>query len=81
MPDWGSPCSASNSRVARCAEQYHLRQCFLLLDSLIVKKPEMMTVAVNARFNEAGDLADETTNELMAILRAPIAPRRKVQAG
>jgi chromate reductase len=73
---------ASPGVIGTARAQYHLRQCFVFLNSWAVNKPEVMIGSANTRFNEAGELTDETAKKLIAdLLVALIALSQKVKAG
>ena len=57
---------ASPGMLGSARAQYHLRQCFVFLNSWVVNKPEVMIAAANTRFNEAGELTDDNTKKLIA---------------
>jgi chromate reductase len=73
---------ASQGMLGSARAQYHLRQCFVFLNSWVVNKPEVMIAAANTRFNEAGDLTDENTKKLIAdLLQAVMGLAGKLKAG
>jgi chromate reductase len=45
--------------------QYHLRQTFVNLNILTVNQPEVMIGSAHERFDEQGNLKDETTKKLI----------------
>lgn len=45
--------------------QYHLRQVLVFLNAFVVNKPEVMIAQAGGKFNENGDLTDETTIEFL----------------
>jgi chromate reductase, NAD(P)H dehydrogenase (quinone) len=72
---------ASPGVIGTARAQYHLRQCFVFLNSWVVNKPEVMLGAANTRFNEAGELIDDNAKKLIAdLLQALMALARKVKA-
>lgn len=52
--------------------QYHLRQCFVFLNMYPVNQPEVMIGGAAQRFNERGELTDETSKELIRKLLAEL---------
>ncbi|MGE0224849.1 MAG: NADPH-dependent FMN reductase [Acetobacteraceae bacterium] len=46
--------------------QYHLRQCFVFLNGLVMNRPEVMIPGVSNKFDEEGRLKDEQTREFIA---------------
>ena len=56
---------ASPGMLGTARAQYHLRQIFVFLNMHFVNKPEVMIAAANTKFDEAGELTDETTRKLM----------------
>jgi chromate reductase, NAD(P)H dehydrogenase (quinone) len=46
--------------------QYHLRQCFVFLNGLVMNRPEVAIPAVHGKFDEAGKLVDQTTRDFIA---------------
>lgn len=62
---------ASPGRVGTARAQYHLRQCFISLNGLVLNRPEVMIGAAGDQFHDDGRLADEATREHLAkMLRA-----------
>lgn len=59
---------ASPGMIGTARAQYHLRQSFVFLNTLFVNKPEVMIAAANTKFDEAGELTDETTKKLIGEL-------------
>jgi chromate reductase len=73
---------ASPGVIGSARAQYHLRQCFVFLNSWVVNKPEVMIGQANTRFNEAGELTDEPTKKFIGdLLQALMALARQVKAG
>ena len=52
--------------------QYHLRQCFVFLNMYPVNQPEVLIPTAAQRFNERGELTDETSKELIRKLLAEL---------
>jgi chromate reductase len=57
---------ASTSMLGSARAQYHLRQCFVYLNSYVLNQPEIMVAKANERFDAAGKLTDETTRKRIA---------------
>ncbi|MEW2412438.1 NADPH-dependent FMN reductase [Streptomyces sp. NPDC046866] len=55
--------------------QLSLRQSFLWTDSKVVGKPELCIFRANERFDEAGNLTDETTIEILHQLLATLGQK------
>lgn len=71
---------ASPGVIGTARVQYHLRQCFVFLNSWVVNKPEVMIGTANTRFNEAGELTDETTKKLIGeLLQALMTLARRMK--
>ena len=65
---------ASPGLLGTARMQYHLRQCFVFLDSRVLNKPEIMIGQVAAKFDADGNLTDEPTTALIkAQLEALVA--------
>jgi chromate reductase len=45
--------------------QYHLRQCCVFLDLWPINKPEVLIPQAQTKFNDKGELTDETTKKLI----------------
>ena len=68
VPLLGKPCAmmgASPGVIGTARAQYHLRQCCVFLDMKPVNKPEVFIREAAAKFDEAGNLKDETTRGLI----------------
>jgi chromate reductase, NAD(P)H dehydrogenase (quinone) len=50
-----------------------LRQCFGYLDAKILNTPEVLIAQANQRFDEAGDLTDEATRQIIGSMLANFA--------
>lgn len=59
---------ASPGRLGTARAQYHLRQCFIFLDSLVLNRPEVMVAGARSLFDDEGRLTDESTREFIAKL-------------
>ena len=67
----GKPCalmSAAMSMGGGVRAQYQLRQCFVFLNMEAVVQPEVAINNVGERFDEQGNLKDETSKKLIAQL-------------
>jgi chromate reductase len=63
---------ASIGILGSARAQYHLRQCFVFLNMYPVNQPEVMIGGSAQRFNERGELTDETSKELIRKLLAEL---------
>jgi chromate reductase len=63
---------ASIGMLGSARAQYHLRQSFVFLDMYPVNQPEVMIANASQRFNERGELTDETSRELIRKLLAEL---------
>jgi chromate reductase len=45
--------------------QYHLRQCFIFLNGLVMNRPEVMIPAAHTKFDADGKLTDEATRDFI----------------
>ena len=52
---------ASPGRLGTARAQYHLRQCFVALNGLVLNRPEVMVAGASTIFDESGRLTDEAT--------------------
>jgi chromate reductase len=57
---------ASGGGFGTARAQYHLRQCFVFLNGLVMNRPELMISAAHNKFDAAGKLTDQTTRESIA---------------
>jgi chromate reductase, NAD(P)H dehydrogenase (quinone) len=67
----GKPCailSAALSAGGGVRAQYQLRQCFVFLNMEAVVQPEVAIGSAQQRFDEQGNLKDETSKKLIAQL-------------
>lgn len=60
--------SVSPGRLGGVRAQYHLRQCFIFLNSLVMNRPEVMIAGAGDLFDEHGNLGDDATREHIATL-------------
>ena len=63
---------ASVGMLGSARAQYHLRQCFVFLNMYPVNQPEVLIASAAQRFNERGELTDETSRELIRKLLAEL---------
>jgi chromate reductase len=56
---------ASVGILGSARAQYHLRQCFVFLNMHPVNQPEVLIANAAQRFNERGELTDETSRDLI----------------
>ncbi len=59
---------ASPGILGTARAQYHLRQCFVFLNMYPVNQPEVLIANAAQRFNERGELTDETSKALIGKL-------------
>jgi chromate reductase len=63
---------ASVGMLGTARAQYHLRQSFVFLNMYPVNQPEVLIANAAQRFNERGELTDETSRELIRKLLAEL---------
>ena len=63
---------ASVGMLGTARAQYHLRQSFVFLNMYPVNQPEVLIASASQRFNERGELTDETSRELIRKLLAEL---------
>jgi chromate reductase len=63
---------ASPGMLGSARAQYHLRQVFVYLNGLLVNRPEVMIGAAHTKFDEQGELHDETAKKLIGELLAAL---------
>lgn len=74
--------SASISMLGGVRAQYDLRRSMVFLDMHCLNKPEVMIASAHERFDEQGQLTDETTREFIGKLVTALGDwTRKLQAG
>lgn len=56
---------ASSGALGTARAQYHLRQSFVFLNMFPVNQPEVMISNAASRFDEEGNLTDDTTKEFI----------------
>ncbi len=59
---------ASIGAIGTARAQYHLRQMMVFLDMPVVTQPEVMIASAAKRFNDQGELTDETSRKLIVQL-------------
>jgi chromate reductase len=64
---------ASPSLLGTARAQYHLRQCFVFLNALVMNKPEVMIAQAPQKFDDQGGLTDGPTREFIAKHLASLA--------
>jgi chromate reductase len=73
---------ASPSALGTGRAQYHLRQCFVFLNGLVLNRPEVMIAQAQNKFDAEGKLTDQTTRDFVAtMLTAFAAWVRRVRVG
>jgi len=69
--------SAAMSMGGGVRAQYQLRQCFVFLNVDAVVQPEVAIGNAGTRFNEQGELTDETSKKLIAELLRKLAAKTR----
>lgn len=64
---------ASPGRLGSARAQYHLRQCFVFLNGLVLNKPEVMIGGAGQLFDDELRLTDQPTREMIGKLLASLA--------
>jgi chromate reductase len=64
---------ASPGRLGTARAQYHLRQCFVFLNGLVMNKPEVMIGGAPQMFDDQLKLTDEATRDFVAKLLVSLA--------
>lgn len=64
---------ASPGRLGTARAQYHLRQCFIFLNGLVLTKPEVMIAGAPQMFDDQLRLTDEATREFIGKLLVSLA--------
>jgi chromate reductase len=57
---------ASGGVLGTARAQYHLRQCFVFLNGLVMNRPEVMIPTAQTKFDAEGNLTDQTTRDFIA---------------
>jgi len=85
QPFTGKPIAllgASPGRLGTARAQYHLRQCFVFLDGLVMNRPEVMIGGVGELVDGRGELTDEgTAGRVRELLEALVAWTRRLKRG
>ncbi|HBN82654.1 MAG TPA: NADPH-dependent FMN reductase [Clostridiales bacterium] len=80
LPLYGKPLaimSASMSALGGARVQYHLRQVCVCLNLLPLNRPEVFITAAHTKFDENGNLTDETTKKLIKKLLSALVEEVK----
>jgi len=73
---------ASPSMLGSARAQYHLRQCCVYLNILLVNQPEVFIAAAHTKFDAAGRLTDETGRKLIGqLMQALVDWTERVKRG
>jgi chromate reductase len=64
---------ASPGRLGTVRMQYHLRQCFVFLNGVVLNRPEVMVGNANTVFDDQGALTDEPTRKMVGDLLNALA--------
>jgi chromate reductase, NAD(P)H dehydrogenase (quinone) len=64
---------ASPGRLGSARAQYHLRQCFIFLNGLVMNTPEVMIAGAPQMFDDQLRLTDGATREILAKFLAALA--------
>jgi chromate reductase len=64
---------ASPSALGTGRAQYHLRQCFVFLNGLVLNRPEVMIAQAQNRFDAEGKLTDQPTRDIIGALLTSFA--------
>jgi chromate reductase len=76
----GAILGASRGTFGTARAQYHLRQVLVTLDVYTMNKPEVMIASADDRFDEQGNLTDESTRQhIRKMLEALVAWTRRLQ--
>jgi chromate reductase, NAD(P)H dehydrogenase (quinone) len=59
---------ASPGTIGTARAQYHLRQCFIYLNAMLLNQPEVMIGNAASRFDAEGRLTDEATRKIVTSL-------------
>ena len=75
---------ASPGKLGTARMQYHLRQSFVFLNSMVLNRPEVMVANAASMFDDQGKLTDEATRkivgDLLSALAKAVAGQRQVNA-
>jgi chromate reductase, NAD(P)H dehydrogenase (quinone) len=73
---------ASPSTFGSARAQYHLRQCFVFMNGLLLNRPEVMITQAQNKFDAEGKLIDQPTREIIGTLLTSFAAWvRRMRAG
>ena len=73
---------ASAGPLGTARAQYHLRQTFVFLNMFPINRPEVMIGSAQQRFDEQGNLTDETSRKLIRqLLENLVAWTLRLQRG
>ncbi len=73
---------ASTGRIGTARAQYHLRQVFVFINMYAVNRPEVMIPNAAERFDERGNLKDETAKGLIrGLLESLVAWAQQLERG
>ena len=72
---------ASPGRLGTARAQYHLRQCFVFLNGLILNRPEVMIAGAAQMFDDQLRLTDEPTRGYIGKLLAALATAVERRSG
>ncbi len=72
---------ASTGALGTARAQYHLRQCLVFLDMPAVNQPEVMISAAASKFDQGGNLTDDTARKLIGQLLANLCDLARRHAG
>jgi chromate reductase, NAD(P)H dehydrogenase (quinone) len=64
---------ASPGRIGTARMQYHLRQSFVFLNSIVLNRPEVMVGNAAEMFDDQGNLTDEATRKIVGELLKALA--------
>lgn len=56
---------ASPGALGSARAQYHLRQCFVFMNSFVLNQPEVMVAHAHERFDKRGVLTEQATQKLI----------------
>jgi chromate reductase, NAD(P)H dehydrogenase (quinone) len=59
---------ASPSMLGTARAQYHLRQCFIYLNGLVMNRPEVLISNAPSKFDADGNITDAKTREFIEML-------------
>jgi chromate reductase len=75
---------ASPGKIGTARMQYHLRQSFVFLNSIVLNRPEVMVSGADKVIDEQGNLTDEPTRkivgDLLKALAAAVADQRLLKS-